>query len=205
MPKGFTTLPDGRSVRNQSAEAREYRASRDAKIKSVVSDVDGEPATIQFTPPPPSIGSPKDAPLPKKGTKKEEKADEIEDLKQLVGAVFASVSALAGSPVYRFSEQECEQVAKPLSRILARHSTIRKVVSTVADPVALVAAVIFPLGVKMSLHASEKREARGSINPQAVAPVTDVRTMRTETPPPAPPQNGHIQFNTVLDRISEGS
>lgn len=201
-------MPDGRYVAANSKEAKAHRAAQDtvSPVKVLLTKEDTFEEGPSFTPPPPPIGSPKTNPdQPKGKSKKAEKADEVEDLKQLVGALFAGMAVLAGSNVYRFSEPECEAVAKPLARILDRFNGAKKLVQQVADPIALFAAVALPLGVKMSIHALEKQVARQQV--VSAAPVTDVRTMQQSAPPPPPPAhtNGQVPFNHILDRISEGS
>jgi hypothetical protein len=228
MPNRKATLPDGRQVGYNTKVWKEYRHSLRSGLLNT--DVDGKPAKVvlsappppilsspgdvnikSFTPPPDPIGEPKgDYTIPssspkKRGkTKKEEKADELEDVKQLVAAIFAGVAVIAGSDLYRFSEPECEAVAKPLARIIDRYSGIKKAVQQVADPIALFSAIAFPLAVKAGAHKLQQMNARQQ--QVAQAPVVDVRTMQQSTPPPPPPSsNGHVPFNSVLDRISEGS
>jgi hypothetical protein len=196
-------LPDGRYVAANSKEAKAFRAARDTlAIDAAPKDADA----ASFTPPLPPIGSPKTDPTktgkaPK--TKKEEKADELEDVKLLVSAIFAGVAVLAGSDVYRFSEPECEAVAKPLARIIDRYSGFKKVVQQVSDPIALFSAIAFPLAVKAGAHKLQQHQARAQ--QVAQAPVVDVRTMQQSAPPPPPHANGQVPYTNVLDRISEGS
>lgn len=201
MPRGQQQLPDGRYVAANSKEAKAFRAAKDT-LGQTPKDAE---ESASFTPPPPSIGTPKTEPTksskPVK-SKKEEKADELEDVKQLVAAIFAGVAVIAGSDLYRFSEPECEAVAKPLARIIDRYSGIKKAVQQVADPIALFSAVAFPLAVKAGAHKLQQMNARQQ--QVAQAPVVDVRTMQQTVPPP-PPSNGHVPYNSVLDRISEGS
>lgn len=205
MPRGQQQLPDGRYVAANSKEAKAFRAAKDTLGQK---DVAEEAAS--FTPPPPSIGTPKTEPTkPSKSgkTKKEEKADELEDVKQLVAAIFAGVAVVAGSDLYRFSEPECEAVAKPLARIIDRYSGIKKAVQQVADPIALFSAVAFPLAVKAGAHKLQQMNARQQ--QVAQAPVVDVRTMQQSAPPPppgvTPHTNGQVPYTSVMDRISEGS
>lgn len=208
MPRGYVKLPDGRQVAATSREGRDFRASlkkvNPSPPPAIKTTVDGEEANVTFAPPPPSIGTPKKDPEVSKGakSKKEEKLDEIEDFKQLVAALFYGLSAVSGCPEYKFSEPECEAVAKPLSRIVARNAGVRKVVSQVADPVALLGAVAFPLMVKHA-HA-EMRRRTPVMQPPSEAPVTNVQTHRIEGPPPPPVRNGSVPFDNVIARISVG-
>ena len=202
MPRGMQQLPDGRYVAANSHEAKAFRAAKDTLGK----DDSVKDAEASFTPPPQPIGSPKIDPTKtvKTRTKKEEKADELEDVKQLVAAIFAGVAVVAGSDLYRFSEPECEAVAKPLARIIDRYSGLKKVAQQVSDPIALLSAIAFPLAVKAGAHKLQQHAARAQ--QVAQAPVVDVRTMQQSAPPPPPPRaNGQVPFINVLDRISEGS
>jgi hypothetical protein len=195
--RGNVKLEDGRVVKLWSPEHKEVLAA-----KRVVKDPPTEEGGPSFTPPPPPIGVPKiDPEVTSKKSKKEDKTDEIEDLKQLVAAFFYGIAAATGTPEYKFSEPEAEAVAKPLSRIVARNSRIRKVVQQVADPIALVGAVAFPLMVKHA--AAEQRKKRPTMQAPPEQPVTNVQTQST-TPPP-PPRNGTIPMESVLNRISEGA
>lgn len=217
MPRGYTKLPDGRQVPSHSKEGRDYRASLKGVTpkgvtpkalqpppKVVKTDVDGAEANVTFAPPPPAIGSPKKDPEVPKGAKnkKEEKADEIEDFKQLVAALFFGFAAVSGCPEYKFNEPECEAVAKPLSRIVARYAGVRKVVSQVADPIALLGAVAFPLMLKHA-HVMHRKTTPQMQEPSQ-APVSNVQTQRIEGPPPPPVRNGSIPFDNVIARISVG-
>lgn len=201
-------LDDGRFVKLHSEEHKAQTAAKKAAEgvpDSVTTDVDGEQATVSFTPPPPSIGTPKkdpeSAPGKKTRSKKEEQADEVEDYKQLVAAFFYGIAAATGTPEYAFAELECEAVARPLSRIATRNARIRKVVQQVADPVALVTAVALPLIGKHA--AAERRKKQPRMQAASDAPVTNIRTQSSEPPPP--PQNGVVPMASVLNRISEGS
>ena len=213
MPRGYVKLEDGSMTKLWSQEHRALLASK--KLQKVLSekiktDVDGAEATVTFSPPPPSIGVPKKDPEPPKGktkSKKEEQADEIEDYKQLIAAFFYGIAVATGTPEYKFSESEAEAAAKPLARIVARNTRVRKVVQQVADPIALVGAVAFPLMVKHA--AAEKRKKTPTMQAPSQAPVNNVQTQRTEGPPPPPKRgvtpNGTVPMETVLSRISEGS
>jgi hypothetical protein len=208
MPRGYTKLPDGRQVPSHSQEGRDYRASLGTskptpEAKTIKTDVDGEEAVIKFVPPPPSIGVPKMDPEqgPKSKGKKEEKADEVEDLKQLVAALFYGFAAVSGCPEYKFNESEAEAVAKPLSRIVTRNTRIRKVVQQVADPIAVLGAVAFPLMVKHA--AAEKRKKTPVMHAPTEAPVTVAAV--PHGPPPPPSRNGGMPVESILTRISEGS
>lgn len=202
MPRGFVKLDDGREVKLWSDEHKAQMAAK--RIAKKVNPPITEEGGPVFTAPLPPLGVPKSDPeIPKSGkTKKEEKADEVEDFKQLIAALFYGLAVATGTPEYRFSEPECEAVAKPMARIVARNTRVRKVVQQVADPIALLSAVAFPLMVKHAT-ATQRKKTPVMAGPSE-APVTNIQTQETKVPG-APPRNGVIPVESVLARISEGS
>lgn len=200
MPKGYATLPDGRSVSTMSADYRAYIAEhpearkKPAKKVGRANPVDDGAASIGgFEPPDPTSfdapkaeqhREPRETPRTVK-TKRAILEEDQGDLKELVGQAYASVAAVTGYDGWKLSEDEANAIARPASRILARHKSLDKAVRTFVDPVALGAAVVVPTMVRyvgwQQYLAAMRVQARSGAPEQSPPPTAPRR--------PAPPSS----------------
>lgn len=101
---------------------------------------------------------PKKKKTAKKQTKERTEKEKIKDIQGLLEGVFMVVSLKAG-PHWQLSEEESNQIATPLSRILDRYDLLSKA-SEVSDPVALVVAtatIVFPRVMVSKMSAKQKK------------------------------------------------
>jgi len=108
--------------------------------------------------------------------------EDEEDLKSVVGGLYGGLALMTGFNGWAMPEDECELIAKPLSRIMARNPIVQGYVREIADPFALVVAVGLPTAIRYQMwrdyvRVKKELELRGLT-------MEDVK--RSQAPPPPP-------------------
>jgi hypothetical protein len=221
MPRGYATLPDGRSVSTMSAEYREHVAAlpqserkKPSKKTAGQPTVDVGATSIGGFEPPDSTSfaspkaeaerEPRETPRAVR-TKRAILEEDQGDLKELVGQAYASVAAVTGWDGWKLSEDEAGAISRPASRILSRHKNLDKAVRTFVDPLALGAAVIVPtmvryVGWQHHLAASRIPSARPAGPESSTAPPPTARR-----PAPAPPVSHDASVSPGPEVVDTGA
>ena len=111
--------------------------------------------------------------------------EDEEDLKSVVGGLYGGLALMTGFNGWAMPEDECELIAKPLSRIMARNTVMQSYVREIADPFALVVAIGLPTVIRYQMwrdyiRVKKELEARGLT-------MEDVK--RSQAPQPPEPPN----------------
>lgn len=111
--------------------------------------------------------------------------EDEEDLKSVVGGLYGGLALMTGFNGWAMPEDECELIAKPLSRIMARNPTAQSYVREIADPFALVVAIGLPTVMRYQMwrdYIKLKKEL-------ALRGLTMEDVQRSQAPPPSPDVN----------------
>ncbi len=158
-----------------------------------------EPGAVKHSKAPktPKGSEPQDEPTPKKTAAKTAVKEDQADLKELLGTACDGLARATGFPGWRITEDDAEQVARPLSRILARNRSLDRAVKTYSDPALLAIAVFSVFIVRGFIFIAWLRAGRPPL--QQTVGGQGMPQPPPPPPPPAPPPGAGASVNPPTD------
>jgi len=218
MPRGMVEFPAGSGV-FVSPFSPEYRAAHPfdrkqkpgpkPKARTVIDEFDAT-----FEPPPELSGDPKEVkaerlpPPPKtKATPKDkaqEKAEDIQDLCDIIATLFSAVALATQFAGWQVSREEAESIARPLQRILIRHKHLDRAVRQFTDPAALLGAVLVVGGSHAGAYAAHLRATKAkNVTPTIGGVKAEAAPNATPNTPEPPPTgtNGRMSYRPDYESV----